>query len=348
MMTQSAVLPDKSRDVPRPVAREPEADVLAHRVRAEVRAPGNWPAMRSVPVSVLVPVKNEAANIVECLRRLDWASEVAVVDSQSKDSTVALAQAMGADVYQFHISAAGWPKKRNWALECLPWRNEWVFIIDADEHVTPELAREVEQVVTGRYRPVDARKAGSGDGFWVNRRLIFMNRWIRGCGYYPSWNIRLFKHRVGRYERIGNLGHTGSGDNEVHEHVVLSTGPAGYLQHDFLHYAYPDLTSWVEKHNRYTSWEAHVMYSGGQGEMRGRLLGTPIERRRWIKNMARHLPFRPTLRFIYGYFLKRGILDGYPGYVICRLMAWYEFMSIAKLRELRMQKQKESGGPTGG
>ncbi len=323
----------------RPEPRHPEADALVAEVRPE-RTPkgGPWPAPRSVPVTVLIPVKNEASNIVECIRHVFWANEIVVIDSQSSDKTTPLSQAMGADVYQFYISKEGWPKKRNWALENLPWKNEWVLIMDADEHMTPELTEEVRKVVTGQYRAKDASKAGCGDGYWLNRRLIFMQRWIRGCGYYPSWNIRLFKHAVGRYERIGHLGQTQSGDNEVHEHVVLSTGDAGYLDHDFLHYAYPDLYSWVEKHNRYTSWEAHAMEEHDAGGVAPRLFGSPIERRRWVKTFSRKLPFRPTLRFLYGYFLRRGCFDGYPGYVLCRLMAWYEFMSIAKNRELRQKR----------
>lgn len=323
--------------------RHPLADALAPTLDLGRRPKGAWPADRSVPVSVLVPVKNEEANISECLRHLAWAEQVVVVDSQSTDRTVPLAQAWGADVYQFRISAEGWPKKRNWALSSVPWRHEWVLIMDADEHMTPELASEIRDVVAGVYpRHPDPAKAGCGDGYWINRKLIFMGRWIRGCGYYPSWNIRLFRHAVGRYERIGKTGHTQSGDNEVHEHVVLSTGQAGYLRHDFLHYAYPDLSSWVEKHNRYTSWEAHVTAEGDKGQIKPRFFGGPIERRRWIKKTARKLPFRPTLRFIYGYILQRGVLDGYPGYVLCRLMAWYEFMSIAKFREMQIKQRQRA------
>jgi hypothetical protein len=143
------------------------------------------------------------------------------------------------------------------------------------------------------------------------------------------------KHQSGRYERIGTLGDTGSGDNEVHEHITLKSGPAGYLQEEFLHYAYPDLTAWVEKHNRYTTWEAHAMDAGDEGSIKPRLMGSPIERRRWLKRMSRRLPARPTLRFLYSYFVQRGFLDGYPGFVMCRLLAWYELMSLAKYREMK-------------
>lgn len=290
--------------------------------------PGDWPAEGSVPLSVLIPVKNEESNLLECIRRLRWASQVVVVDSQSVDGTVPLAQALGAEVYQFYYSTEGWPKKKNWALAEVPWRNDWVLIMDADEHMTPELAREIVEVVAGR--------GPRGDGFWLNRRFMFMGRWIRHCGYYPSWNLRLFKHARGRYERIGNLGRTGSGDNEVHEHVVLDGGTAAlYLKHDFLHYAYPDLATWVEKHNRYSTWEAHAMRAGDAGAVRPSLWGGPIARRRWLKATTRRLPFRPLFRFLYSYVLQRGFLDGYAGWCLCVLMAWYEFISLAKLHEMR-------------
>jgi glycosyltransferase involved in cell wall biosynthesis len=322
---------------PIPDPRDPRADELVAALNPSRPAKGKWPAQKSVRVSVLVPVKNEQRNMEECLRRLQWADEIIVVDSQSSDLTIPMSQAMSADVYQFYYSREGWPKKKNWALEQLPWRNEWVLILDADEYMTPELAEEVRQVIEGRWTPWRADAAGCGDGYWLNRRFMFMGRWLKGCGFYPSYNIRLFKHRIGRYERIGNLGDTGSGDNEVHEHVVLSTGEAGYLKHDFLHYAYPDLSVWIEKHNRYTTWEAHAMEAKDEGEIRASLFGGPIQRRRWIKRFARRLAFRPSLRFFYSYVLQRGFLDGYPGFVMCRLLAWYEFVSVAKHREMKVE-----------
>jgi hypothetical protein len=105
------------------------------------------------------------------------------------------------------------------------------------------------------------------------------------------------------------------------------------LRNEFLHFAYPDLSTWIEKHNRYTTWEAHAMEAKDAGLLRPSLFGGPIKRRRWLKGMGRKMPCRPTLRFLYSYFVQRGFLDGYPGFVMCRLLAWYEFMSIAKFRE---------------
>lgn len=329
---------------PTPELRHAGADGYAAQLKPHINLPGTWPAYRSVPVSILVPVKNEERNVVECLRRCNWASQLVVVDSRSTDQTIPLSQAMGADVYQFHYDRlSGWPKKKNWALDQIPWTNEWVMILDADEYMTEELAEEIRRVVAGTWNPTGgSAKAGCGDGYWVNRRFMFLGRWLKGCGYYPSWNVRLLKHKLGRYERIGNLGDTGSGDNEVHEHIVLSSGEAGYLRHEFLHYAYPDLSAWIEKHNRYTTWEAHAMKAGDVGAVNASLFGGPIERRRFIKRFGRKLPFRPTLRFVYSYFLQRGFLDGYAGFVMCRLLAWYEFVSIAKSNEMTAQQTERA------
>src|SRR3954470_18002701 len=94
------------------------------------------------PVSVIVPVKNEAENLRRCLPALEWADEVFVVDSQSSDETAVVAREHGATVVQFHFSGT-YPKKKNWALENLPFRNDWVLIVDADEIVVPELAEEI-------------------------------------------------------------------------------------------------------------------------------------------------------------------------------------------------------------
>jgi glycosyltransferase involved in cell wall biosynthesis len=297
-------------------------------------APGDWPAPRSVPVSVLVPVKNEQGNLPGCLQRLQWASELIVIDSQSIDATIPIAQALGADVYQFYLSSEGWPKKKNWALDNVPWANEWVLIVDADEHFTPELAAEIAEIV---------KCPGGLDGYWINRRFMFMGQWIKHCGYYPSWNLRLFRHRAGRYERIGGLGQTGSGDNEVHEHIVLAGGQdAGYLRQEFLHYAYPDITVWVEKHNRYSTWEAHAMLAGDKGGVAPSLFGGPIARRRWLKARSRNMPLRPLLRFLYSYLWQGGFRDGYAGYCFCKLLSWYEFLSIIKAREIQLRANEKS------
>jgi glycosyltransferase involved in cell wall biosynthesis len=279
-------------------------------------------------VSVLIPVRNEKRNIAECIESVRWADDIVVVDSGSTDGTIALAESHGARVVQFQWDGK-FPKKKNWALETVPWKNEWVLILDADEHITPELAAEIQQEL----------KKPRADGYFINRRFIFLNQWIRHCGYYPSWNLRLFRHKSGRYEKL-HAGNTGSGDNEVHEHVELK-GKTAYLENDMLHYAYPDIYTWVEKHNRYSNWEAEVEVRGEETAADGKNIGARLGRRRALRVWSRRLPFRPALRFFYSYVLKLGFLDGRAGYMFCRLLATYEMLNVFKARELRLKARAQ-------
>ena len=273
---------------------------------------------------MLIPARNEAANIEACIRSCAFADEVVVVDSGSTDGTPALATALGAKVVQFAWDGR-FPKKKNWALANVAWRHAWVFILDADERITPELAAELHRVVA----------APTADGYYVNRRFWFLDGWLRHCGYYPSWNLRFFRHELGRYEQLPHLASSGSGDNEVHEHVELR-GTTAHLQHEMEHYAFPSIEVWLEKHNRYSNWEARLLNSPATDTTAAAAKLTPrLALRRWAKRLSRRIPFRPLVRFLYHYVLALGFLDGYRGYVFCRLMGFYEFMSAAKAKELR-------------
>lgn len=276
------------------------------------------------PISILVPARNERTNIEACLASCQFADEVVVVDSASTDGTPELAARLGATVIPFHWNGA-FPKKKNWALRNVAWRHEWVFILDADERITPELADELRRVVA----------APSADGYYVNRRFWFLDGWLRHCGYYPSWNLRCFRHRMGAYEQLPSLADSSSGDNEVHEHVILQ-GRTAHLRGEMEHYAFPSIEVWIEKHNRYSNWEARLLNTAGEHTTASSAALTPtLARKRWLKRLARRLPFRPLARFLYHYVFACGFLDGYRGYVFCRLMAIYEFVSTAKARELR-------------
>jgi glycosyltransferase involved in cell wall biosynthesis len=273
-------------------------------------------------VSILIPAKNEAANLSACLESVRWADEIFVVDSQSTDGTPALAEAAGARVVQFSYQPGG-AKKKNWALANLPFRNEWVLILDADERVTPELAAEVREVVA---------RSDALDGYYLNRRLIFLGRWIRHCGWYPSWNLRLFRHRLGRYESFEvEVPHTG--DNEVHEHVVLQ-GRAGYLRHDLLHHDYKSLFHFLERHNRYSEWDAAVFRRlRREPLLRGDSLTGAVARKRLLKRLWVRLPFRPMLFFLYLYILRAGFLDGAAGWHFCLLASIHQYHINLKMKE---------------
>ena len=282
---------------------------------------------RRCPISVLIPTLNERDNIAACITSCDFAAEIVVVDSGSTDGTREIAVSLGARVVDFSWDGR-YPKKKNWALANVPWRHEWLFILDADERITPALADELRRVMA----------APKHDGYYVNRRFWFIDGWLNHCGYYPSWNLRFFRHAVGRYEQLEGVGGAGSGDNEVHEHVVLH-GTSGHLQAEMEHYAFPTIDIWVQKHNRYANWEAKLMVSRvGSAAAAAAPITASLARKRRLKHLAARLPFRPVLRFIYLYVVRAGFLDGYRGYVFCRLMGFYEFLSVAKAAEIRRQR----------
>jgi glycosyltransferase involved in cell wall biosynthesis len=274
-----------------------------------------------VPISVLIPIRNEARNLPRCLACVRWADEIFVVDSQSTDGSIAIAEQNGAQVMQFQFNGT-WPKKKNWALENLPFRNEWIFILDADEVLPPEAEGEFAQAIAG---------AGETAGYWINRRFMFMGKWLRHS-YYPNWNLRLFRHSLGRYEKLTEAD-TQSGDNEVHEHVIVN-GATGRLRCEMDHYAFPSVEVFVEKHNRYSNWEARVSADRQLLGSDARIRSNEVGRRRRLKQLSQRLPFRPLLRFLYIYIWQKGFLDGREGYYFARLHGVYELLSIAKTYEL--------------
>ncbi|MBW4504029.1 MAG: glycosyltransferase family 2 protein [Scytonema hyalinum WJT4-NPBG1] len=283
-----------------------------------------------LPVSVLIPAKNEQANLPACLASVERADEVLIVDSQSSDKSVEIAQSYGANVVQFYFNGR-WPKKKNWSLENLSFRNEWVLIVDCDERITPELWDEIAQAIQNP----------EYNGYYLNRRVFFLGTWIRHGGKYPDWNLRLFKHKKGRYENLNTEDIPNTGDNEVHEHVILD-GKAGYLKNDMIHEDFRDLYHWIERHNRYSNWEARVYLNlltdkdkDDSGTIGANLFGDAVQRKRFLKKVWVRLPFKPFLRFVLFYIIQRGFLDGKAGYIYARLLSQYEYQIGVKLYELR-------------
>jgi glycosyltransferase involved in cell wall biosynthesis len=248
---------------------------------------------------------------------VQWADQVFVVDSFSRDRTPEIAREYGAQVVQHAFE--NYARQKNWALECLPFQHDWVLILDADERVPPDLADDIAGAI----------RSSAFAGYYLNRRFIFLGTWIRHAGWYPSWNLRLFQHRRGRYE-----------DRPVHEHVVLE-GRAGYLPHDLLHVDRRPFSAFVDRHNRYSSFEAEARLAaearrGGQGRLSPRLLGAPVERKRFLRERVwPRLPCKPLVLFVYMYLVRRGLLDGRAGLTLCVFHAWQEFVVGVKLEELR-------------
>lgn len=276
-----------------------------------------------VPVSILIPIYNEQDNLPRCLDSVDWADEVIVVDSHSTDRSERIAVDQGARIVQFDFNGI-WPKKKNWALENIPFRHNWVFILDADEELAPGAREELSAIIAARDSDIV--------GYWINRRFHFMGKWLRHA-YYPNWNLRFFQHQLGRYEQLTSTA-TYSGDNEVHEHVIIR-GKTGRLKTEMNHYAFPSVEIFVEKHNRYSNWEARVALERSLPESGAKLQHVRVGFRRRLKAFSQRLPFRPSLRFLYVYFWQMGFLDGREGYYFARLHGLYELLCITKTYELK-------------
>ena len=282
----------------------------------------------AVPVSVVIPTKNEEPNLERCLQSVQWASEIFVVDSQSIDRTAQIARQLGAKVVQFRYEG-GWPKKKNWALENLHFENQWVLLLDADEVLMPGGQSEIDSVI---------RTKTDVAGYWINRRFIFLGKRLK-YSYYPNWNLRLFKHPAGRFEKLVD-GEMASGDVEIHEHVVVR-GQTGRLRTELEHYAFPSVESFIEKHNRYSNWEARFQLESGLSP--AALQDGRVGLRRKLKRLSHRLPLRPLLRFLYIYILQRGFMDGREGYYFAQLHACYEWMSIIKAYELKQNANRRLG-----
>jgi len=274
---------------------------------------------RRAPIAFMIPTKNEELNLPHALASVkDWAAQVFVLDSGSTDRTEAIARENGAE-FVFH-AWEGYARQKNWGIEHLPITQPWVFILDADETITPELREELTRVAT--------EDRCTENGFYINRYFIFLGKRIRHCGYYPSWNLRFFRRGKARYE-----------DREVHEHMVVD-GTTGYLQHHMEHNDRRGLEDYIAKHNRYSTLEARELYRIEQhvttGAMEFSFWGGPISRRRWIKHKIwPRLPMKWLARWLYMYMFRIGFLDGAVGFHFCLFLAAYEHQISLKLKELR-------------
>lgn len=279
------------------------------------------PERPTVPVTVIVLTKNEAANIDACLDAVrDWATAIFVVDSGSTDDTRERARRAGAEVvvHPFETHSAQW----QWALDHLPIPTEWVLALDADQRVTPELREAVAAALAGP-------EAGRYDGFFVNRRQVFRGRWIRYGGYYPKYLLKLFRRSAVTLDARELVDH--------HFHVRgTTTRLRGDLVEDNRNEA--AIGAWVDKHNRYARLQAiQELRERREGGSRGRFFGSPDDRVNWLKARWQRLPLfvRPCLYFIYRYVIRLGFLDGREGFVFHVLQAfWYRLLVDINISEL--------------
>lgn len=266
-------------------------------------------------LSIVIPTLDEELHLARAIESVRSLGEIFVVDSLSSDRTVEIAEGLGATAVRHAWS--GYAAQKNWALDELPLKSDWVFFLDADEYFTDELRAEVRRVVENRDLV----------GFHVPRRNIFGERPLRHAWWYPDYQLRLFRVGNGRFE-----------DRLVHEHVLLD-GEAGFLEHPLMHENLKSLDEFRRRHERYAALEAAELLKARRGETAGQrpghFFGTWPERRRALKTKVWYrLPARPAIRFVWMYVLKRGFLDGRAGLLYSYLLAHYEREINAKVREL--------------
>jgi len=291
------------------------------------------PSSALLPVTVIVAARNEARNLPRCLESLRNVGEVYVVDSQSTDKTVEIAESYGARVVQFHYQG-GWPKKRQWAMESLPTAYDWIFLVDADEALTEDLALEIQSAIENP----------GYDGYYIALRMFFLGRELRhgGAGFYK---LSLFRRGKGRFECRLKEQDRSMADMEVHEHIVLegAKGKSGKLKHTLLHHNVESLSHYIAKHDEYSNWEARVWLAGEANarDLAPSLFGSQAQRRRWLRKRFFAIPGSPVLFFLYKYIFSLGFLDRIPGLIYCGLQGVQFFHIKAKIYELKTRAAQE-------
>jgi glycosyltransferase involved in cell wall biosynthesis len=274
-------------------------------------------------IEVIIPVKNEEINLPFALASVqEWADRVWVIDSESTDKTCEIAKDAGAELVV--KPWLGYAKQKNWALDTLDLKADWIFFLDADEAILPELRDELLAIAS---KDVDKVKESA---FNINRYFIFLGKRIRHCGYYPSWNVRFFKRGKAEYE-----------EREVHEHMVVD-GKTSYLKGHMEHYDRRGLELYMAKHNHYSTLEAIEILQQATTKdetIDAKLFGSAQQRRRWIKrHIYPRLPARWLFRFFWMYLLRLGFLDGINGLRFCLFISSYELLISLKTVELQQEE----------
>jgi len=271
-----------------------------------------------IPLSVIIATKNEEANINPCLQALQHFDEILVVDSASTDQTRHIAETLGATMILFHWNGQ-YPKKRQWILDNVATKHEWVLFMDADEIMTPELQQELQNLfATG---PQCAGYFIKGQYIWENRKLRFGLRNKKLC---------LLDRSKFTFPPVNDLKAPGMGEIEGHYQPTLKAQhknePIGTLKHSLIHHACTNKTEWLEKHERYAAWE-HYMNSHNLW---------PAEDSPWrnaLKTAFRRSKIRPHLAFLHSYIIKAGFLDGRAGFDFARHRYLYYQMIAALNRK---------------
>lgn len=274
----------------------------------------------SIPVSVIVMTKNEERNIAKCLSYLTPFNEIFVVDSGSTDRTSVIAETMNAKVIQFRWNGK-YPKKKQWCLENLPFKNEWVLYVDADEEVRPELANEIRLLMDKG--PKDA-------GYFVGYDYVFLGRILKYG--HRIYKLVLFNRNKGRFLECNDLDATNMWEVEGHYQPHIQGGTS-ILKNRMVHNDHDSLFDYFERHNRYSDWEATVRKKGALFKTDEVQPGI----RHLLKQVFNALPIKGLVAFLHSYVLRLGFLDMRAGLHFALARAFYYWQVSIKLRELKQK-----------
>jgi glycosyltransferase involved in cell wall biosynthesis len=280
--------------------------------------------MSTWSTSILILTKNEEIDLRGCLDSVAWSDDVVVYDSYSSDDTGSIARSAGARVIQRpgqNASVAFGGDEalhRTWGIREIKFKNPWLFVIDADERLTPEAAAELQTIASNPDHHIVAYR--------IRRRDYFQGRQLRYV-QTSSWYIRFFRPEFVHYKRLVNP-------------ITVVDGPVGDLRHPLDHYPFSKgLSHWISRHNSYSSFEAQQILKNRANQKPFSLPAAFFERdfnrRRFHqKELFYRLPARPLIKFLLLYVLKRGFLDGRPGFTYALLQSIYEAMIVLKVQEL--------------
>jgi glycosyltransferase involved in cell wall biosynthesis len=269
---------------------------------------------------VVIPTKNESANIGRCLDALKGVEDIVLIDSGSTDGTCEIARARGVTVVDFKWDG-GFPKKRNWTLRNVPLKKPWVLFLDADEVVSEAFLDEVRRTLP----------TTTHDGFWLSYTNYFLGRRLEHGD--PFRKLALFRVGSGEYERIDEKQWSHL-DMEVHEHPVLG-GTVGEITSPIEHNDFKGLFAYVQRHNEYSTWEARRYLSLMQSGAEKWTELNPRQQRKY-KNLRKG--WFPFGYFFASYVLKRGALDGGVGLAFWLHKAFYFYQVQLKISELERQR----------
>ncbi|GAL84063.1 spsA protein [Sporocytophaga myxococcoides] len=273
-------------------------------------------------ITFIILTYNEEKNIGDLLDNLKGIpGEILVVDSYSKDKTIDIVKERSVCYLQHPFE--NYSVQRNWAQENNPFKTDWVFHLDADERLTTELRSWLIN---------DFKPSPGIDGYMFGRRAIFMGKWIKS---HYNYHLRLFKPEKGGCEA-----------KAYDQHFIVNGKTQVIKKKDMTSEVADNLNNFIASHNKWSFLEAiDVIKNEEGGEVKASFWGSPIERKRWMKNNLFHktpLFLRSFIYFFYRYFIQMGFLDGKEGLAFHVLQAfWFRFLIDAKVLEIKL-KMKEN------